>query len=191
MPILVSGPKLSSMQCSDDPHERQHEIRASPTVREQLLAHVPWFVQKVAMLDGVVRIALLGSLTTSKKDPKDIDFIVTVNDDADLEPLARLGRKLKGRTQQFNHGADIFLANPQRKYIGRTCHWKECWAGRRLSCDALNCGKRQYLHDDLRTVTLSEETMSAAIELWPAVESREGLPNDLAEMIRELGVKSD
>jgi hypothetical protein len=95
-----------------------------------------------------------------------MDFLVVVDDDADLEPLARLGRKIKGRAQQINRGADIFLADTQGKYIGRTCSWKQCWPGRRRSCDALNCGKRPYLHDDLMTVTLSNETLRSALELW-------------------------
>ena len=129
------------MRHFEDPLKNPDQLRALATVRAQLLAYLPWFVQNAAKLDGVRRIALLGSITTDKKDPKDIDFLLTVRDDADLEPLARLGRKLKGRTQQFGHGAGIFLADPQGKYIGRTCQWQECRAGIRLSCDALNCGR--------------------------------------------------
>ena len=129
-------------------------------MREQLLSHLPWFVSEVAKLPGVRRIALLGSITTNKQDPKDIDFLVVVDDDVDLEPLALYGRKLKGRAQQMNRGADIFLADPQGKYIGRTCHWKECRPFVRMSCDALHCGRRHYLHDDLNTVALSDTTLS-------------------------------
>ena len=139
---------------------------------------------------GVRKIALLGSITTEKKDPKDIDFLVTVDDEVDLEPLANLGRKLKGRMQQINCGADIFLANGQGKYIGRTCSWRECRLGKRRSCDALNCGRREYLHDDLKTVELSEEAMSQALELWPMLEWREGLPVDLTAVLGELDAQS-
>ena len=121
-------------------------------MRDQLLSHLPWFVSAVVKLPGVRRIALLGSITTAKRNPKDIDFLVVVDEDVDLEPLARLGRKIKGRTQQMNRGADIFLADVQGRYIGRTCSWKECRPGKRMSCDALNCGKRQYLHDDLKAL---------------------------------------
>jgi hypothetical protein len=100
--------------------------------------------------------------------------------------LARLGRKLQGRTQQIDHGADIFLANVRGGYIGRTCHWKECRPGIRVDCDALNCGKRHYLHDDLKTISLSEEVIRTSLELWPALERREGTPMDLAAVISEL-----
>lgn len=125
-------------------------------------------------------------ITTDKQNPKDIDFLVVVDDDLDLEPLARLGRKIKGRAQQLNRGADIFLADVQGRYIGRTCSWKRCGAGIRRSCDALNCGKRHYLHDDLETVTLSEGTVRAALVLWPSLERRVGLPDDLKEILKQL-----
>jgi predicted nucleotidyltransferase len=155
-------------------------------MREQLLSYLPWFVSAVAKLSGIRRVALLGSITTTKPDPKDIDFLVVVDDDVDLEPLARLGRKLKGRTQQLNRGADMFLADAQGRYIGRTCSWRECGPGIRRSCDALNCGKRHYLHDDLRTVTLSDETVRTGLELWPSLEHRAELPDDLEKILRQL-----
>ena len=155
-------------------------------MREQLLSHLPWFVSAVTKLPGVRRVALLGSITTNKQNPKDIDFLVVVDDDADLEPLARLGRKIKGRTQQMNRGADIFLADVQGRYIGRTCSWRECAPGIRRSCDAFNCGKRHYLHDDLEALTLSQETVRSALELWPSLERRVGLPDDLEKILKQL-----
>ena len=155
-------------------------------MRQQLLSHLPWFVSAVAKLPGIRRIALLGSITTHKQNPKDIDFLVVVDGDVDLEPLARLGRKIKGRAQQMNRGADIFLADAQGRYIGRMCSWKTCGPGIRRSCDALNCGKRHYLHDDLKAVTLSQETVRTALELWPSLERRVGLPDDLEKLLRQL-----
>ena len=155
-------------------------------MRQQLLSHLPWFVSAVTKLPGIRRIALLGSITTHKQNPKDIDFLVVVDDDVDLEPLARLGRKIKGRAQQMNRGADIFLADAQGRYLGRTCSWKTCGPGIRRSCDALNCGKRHYLHDDLKAVTLSQETVRTALELWPSLERRVGLPDDLEKLLKQL-----
>jgi predicted nucleotidyltransferase len=96
------------------------------TVRDELLAEVCRFVERARDCPGVRRIALIGSLATAKKDPKDADVLVTVDDDADLTPLAALGRKLKGRAQSRNKGADIFFADLAGDYIGRLCHWREC-----------------------------------------------------------------
>jgi hypothetical protein len=155
-------------------------------MRQQLLSEILWFVPAVARLPGVQRIALLGSLTTEKKDPKDIDFLVVVDDDISLEPLAKIGRKVKGHAQQLNRGADIFLANARGHYIGRTCHWRQCGPGIRRSCDALHCGRRHYLHDDLEAVTLSDETVRSGVELWPVVARRAGLPDDVEKVLEQL-----
>lgn len=154
--------------------------------RERLLAHILWFVPAVAKVPGVRWIGLLGSMLTYKKNPKDIDFVVMVEDDADLEPLARLGRRVKGRAQQINRGADIFLVNLERRYIGRTCSWKQCGFGVRRSCDALNCGRRHYLHDDMKSVRLSEEAITGVFELWPRIEVSAGLPEDVRDVVEQL-----
>ena len=95
-----------------------------PPIRAHLLAGALLFVQAAGGLPGVSRIALIGSLAIAKANPKDIDLLVTVADDADLTQLAALGRKLQGHAQGRNAGADIFLADPHGAYIGRTCHWK-------------------------------------------------------------------
>ena len=99
------------------------------STRMFLLAEVRHFVERARGCPGVRRIALVGSLVTDKEDPKDADVLVEVDDDADLTALAAAGRKLKGRAQSRNKGADIFLADPSGNYIGRTCHWRECYPG--------------------------------------------------------------
>jgi hypothetical protein len=41
-------------------------------------------------------------------------------------------------------------------------------AGLRQSCDALHCGQRPYLHDDLNTLRLSTALIATPpLELWP------------------------
>lgn len=105
---------------------------------------------------------------------------MTVTDEADLTPLAALGRKLKGRAQGMNLGADIFLCDPRGSYLGRTCHWKECGPGIRASCDALHCGRRHYLYDDFADIKLDRSLIVAPpVELWPAFVARVPLPEDL------------
>jgi hypothetical protein len=125
---------------------------------------------------------------TTKANPKDADVLVTVDDDADLTPLATAGRQLMGRAQNRNHGVDIFLADPANRYIGRICQWRECRLGARQSCDAHHCGRRQYLHDDLETVTLSAALVqSPPLELWPKVVRRRSIPDDIEmQILRHL-----
>jgi predicted nucleotidyltransferase len=151
-----------------------------PTARERLLAEALAFVRAASQLSGVTRIALIGSLTTEEPDPKDADLLVTVADDTDLTPLATLGRKLQGHAQSFARGGEVFLADPQGHYLGRTCPWKRCGPGIRISCDALHCGRRPYLHDDLETIRLDEVLVVAPpIELWPQVVTRVSVPGDV------------
>jgi hypothetical protein len=155
---------------------------STPSTRARLIAEVLTFVRAASQLPGVLRIALIGSLTTDEPDPKDADMLVTVTDDADLRPLATLGRKLAGHAQGFNRGGDVFLANPRGYYLGRTCPWRDCRPGIRLSCDALHCGQRPYLHDDLATIKLDQHLIAAPpLELWPQVVARVPIPQDVEQ----------
>jgi hypothetical protein len=161
---------------------------AEPSVRDRLLAEALAFVRPANQLPGVTRIALIGSLTTEEPDPKDADLLVAVTDDMDLAPLATLGRRLQGHAQSLGRGGEVFLADPQGHHLGRTCPWKRCGPGIRISCDALHCGRRPYLHDDLEVVRLDEGLVVAPpIELWPQVMARVPVPEDVErELLRPL-----
>jgi hypothetical protein len=52
--------------------------------RARLIAEVLAFVETVQRLPGVSRIALIGSITTRKADPKDADLLLTVTEDTEL-----------------------------------------------------------------------------------------------------------
>ena len=111
-------------------------------------------------------------------------MLVTVTETGDLGPLAKLGRRLQGRAQGFNRGGDIFLADPEGNYLGRTCAWKDCRPGVRQSCDALHCGRRHYLHDDLQSVALDRTLVAAPpLELWPQIVPRVAVPPDVDELL--------
>ncbi len=150
-----------------DKQLRAHIAALLPPIRAHLLAGVLAFTQAACRLPGVARIALIGSLTTGKPEPKDADMLVTVIDDVDLTLLAAQGRKLLGHCQSRGRGADVFLANPGGDYLGRLCPWKRCGPGIRASCDALHCGRRLYLHDDLDAIRLPPSLIAEPpIELW-------------------------
>lgn len=159
-----------------------------PPLRRLMFAEVQWFVRLARDLPGVTRIALIGSLATDKEFPKDIDMLVTVTDDCDLAPLAQLGRQLSGHMQAHQSGADVFLADPDGHYLGRTCQWKRCGPGIRLSCDALNCGARHYLHDDFTSVRLNKKLIAnPPVVLWPQVAVVDNVPADVrTELVDQL-----
>jgi hypothetical protein len=155
-----------------------------PPIRAHLLIGVLAFTQAACRTRGVTRIALIGSLATEKPNPKDADMLVTIADDADLTLLAAQGRKLRGHAQTRNHGGEVFLANPQGDYLGRTCAWKLCAPGVRMSCDAQHCGWRPYLHDDLGAVKLRKALIAKPpIVLWPEIITHVIVPKDVEALL--------
>jgi hypothetical protein len=171
-----------------EPIVEESEYPEKPTDRDLCLEEALAFVHQAILMRGVARIALLGSLTTSKPDPNDVDLLVTVADDMDLEPLAGAARRLFGHLQQHRLGSDVFLADPQGHYLGRTCPWKVCAPGVRMSCDARHCGRRPYLHDDWDAVRLEDAVVRRPpIVLWPHVIARVPLPEDVEQaLVRPL-----
>jgi hypothetical protein len=166
---------------AEEPEEREPEV---PSNRDLCLAEALAFVQQAIQMPGVERIALLGSLTTDKPDPKDVDLLVTVADIMDLKPLADAARRLAGHLQRDRLGADVFLADPQGRYLGRTCPWKVCAPGVRMRCDARHCGRRPYLHDDWDAVRLEDaEVRCPPVVLWPHVIARVPLPADVEQAL--------
>ncbi|MCV2366448.1 hypothetical protein LNV23_23735 [Paucibacter sp. DJ1R-11] len=166
---------------SDSPH--QNPPLMAP-LRSFLLDAVLQFTCQAQRLPGVLRIALIGSLTTPKQDPKDADVLVTVEPTLDLTKLARLGRQLKGTGQTRSSGADIFLAHPEQQYIGRICGWRECRFGVRLACRAGHCGRREYLNDDLHVVNLGTQLIAhPPVELWPVVVCHQSVPVDVTQRL--------
>jgi hypothetical protein len=165
---------------------RRHRSRdPSPTVvepRRPLLLWAYSFVRAACLCPGVRRIALLGSMTTAKAIPKDVDLLVTIGQMMDLTQLARSGRRLKGLAQTINLGADIFLADTVGDYLGRICHYRECHP--RAACRAQHCGLRAHLNDDLHVVTLSKDLIaSPPVEVWPKVVRRLTVPADVEEIL--------
>jgi hypothetical protein len=148
--------------------------------RRHLLAGAAAFVNRVKQLKGVTRIALIGSITTPKRSPNNINIVLTITSEDIVPDIAAAGRKLKGHAQQLNRGADIFLADSTGRYLGRTCPWRECGPGIRSRCQAQHCGG--HLYDDLHILTLKHDTITAPpIEIWPKVVVRTDVPKDVLE----------
>jgi len=145
------------------------------------------FIRTAHRFAGVQEIAVVGSITTAKPNPKDFDILLVVVDDADLAPIAAAARRLQGHAESVNFGADVLLANTTREYIGRTCHWKDCRPGVRMACDALHCGHRPHLHDDLETIRLEAAVVqSPPVTVWPKIIRRGPLSADLEELLANL-----
>jgi len=150
--------------------------------RTPLLSLAAEYVRRIRGLDGILRIALVGSLCTRKARPKDIDLLLSLRPGMDLATLARLSRSLKGATQSISSGADIFLEEEGR-YIGRICGYRECHP--RVRCLALHCGGRPHLNDDLENVRLDDSLIAdPPLVLWPEWKARPGVPEDALNILR-------
>ncbi|MDC0936308.1 UPF0158 family protein [Pirellulales bacterium] len=157
-----------------------------PDLRDAMFTEVRQFVRSARTIDGVERIALIGSLAQNKEFPKDIDLLVTVADGCDLAMLATLGRKLSGHMNSCQAGADVFLASDDGKYIGRTCPWRHCDPGVRTSCDALHCGRRPYLHDDFESIRLNDDLIAhPPVVLWPDTLAVSSVPSDVRQQLTD------
>jgi hypothetical protein len=156
-----------------------------PEPRAFLLAEVLAFVRAASTCAGVRRIALVGSLATDKPIPKDADVLVTLDEGLDLAELAPIARRLKGRCNSINRAADTFLCEPDGRYIGRVCGYRECHP--RAACIALSCGRpgqRNHLNDDLQDVTLSQALIQdPPLVLWPKVVRRGVVPADVEAIL--------
>ncbi|KRA61373.1 hypothetical protein ASD89_05060 [Caulobacter sp. Root656] len=140
------------------------------------------FVREARSCPEVLRIALVGSISTSKPIPKDVDLLVTLADHTDLTSLAQGARRLKGRAGAINLGADIFLCDGGGRYLGRVCGFRECHP--RTACEGLQCGSGRRLKDDLHAVTLDRSLILAPpIELWPVVKRRVAVPDDVERLL--------
>lgn len=152
-------------------------------IREFLLAEAMRFIRAARELDGVTRIAFVGSILTDKPDPKDIDLLVTITDTVDVRTLARLGRRLKGTAQTRNHGADIFLASPNHRYLGRTCSYRECHP--RSACQGTRCDGG-FVNTDLHIVELATTLVARpGLIVWPRFEAHVPPPADVEDALRQ------
>ncbi|MGE5805431.1 MAG: hypothetical protein ACM34M_06525 [Ignavibacteria bacterium] len=150
--------------------------------RENLIQLVLDFVIACRKIESIQRIAIIGSLLSEKKKPKDVDLLLNIPDDLELTKLAKISRTLQGKSGSIGGGADIFLANSNNEYIGRACIWKDCRFGARIRCDAINCGKRKYLHDDLNAITLKRELIdNPSLILFPSIIRNVPIPIDVEE----------
>jgi hypothetical protein len=158
-----------------------------PAVRPTLLAEAAAFVGAASRLPGVRRIALVGSIATDKAFPKDVDLLVTVDDEADLDPLGNAGPPADGATPEHRAGSGRrrVPGRSSRPLPGPNVSLKRCGPGIRVSCDAEHCGRRASLHDDLQTVRLPHTTVaSPPVEVWPRpILHAAGVAHDVREFL--------
>jgi hypothetical protein len=150
------------------------------TDRGALLLAAKWFVDRAKNLEPVKQIALVGSICTDKRNPKDIDIVLTIAAGADIAPLSKLKRQMQGRIQRGLLGADVFLVE-EGQYIGRPCRFREPHP--RVACAHadLRCSlDRAFLCDTSATFTLKDKLLaSPPIVLYPEFQTNVSVPADV------------
>ncbi|MCK6695783.1 MAG: hypothetical protein L6Q97_27220 [Thermoanaerobaculia bacterium] len=161
-----------------------YTARPRPNYRPAFIENALWFAEAAARREGVLRIALLGSITTPKPHPKDVDLLVMLKTGTPFKPISDLARKLSGKQMSVgdSSGADVFLVNEKGEYLGRTCHYRECHY--RARCEGQHCGPDSYLCDDFHIFQLRTEfIVRPPVELYPRMIVRAPLPPDLQEAL--------
>lgn len=98
------------------------------------------FAERVQLLPTVQEVVLCGSMATLDPYPLDLDLAVVVSSLEELPQIARRARQMSC----YYHGWEVFVFTPDRRYLGRLCHRKDC-PTTTTCCEAPDCGKIPYL----------------------------------------------
>jgi len=173
----------------------QHET----SDREHLLAAAQWFIAEAAKLESVEQIALVGSLCTEQKKPRDLDLLVTVKPGSSIKALGKLKRKLQGKISRGSMGSDVFIAEdgpgaPKPsgeggRYIGRACQYREPWLRADCMARKLRCADgREFLCDTSANFRLDQEVIdNPPVILWPEVKQNVEVPADVQKLMAAIG----
>lgn len=142
---------ISEQLAQEEKHnqERRHRFREAAKK----------FVAKAAALSSVQEVALCGSMVTEDPYPNDIDLAIVIESFADLSAIARAARQISSTY----HGWEVFVFSPDRTYLGRICHRKEC-PTQTARCDKIDCGRTPYVGN------LHDFDFDAALFLAPPIE---------------------
>ena len=155
--------------------------------RQHLLAAAQWFVTEAAKLESVEQIALVGSLCTDQKKPRDLDLLVTVKPGSSIKALGKLKRKLQGKISRGSMGSDVFIAEDGR-YIGRACQYREPWPRADCMARKLRCADgREFLCDTSANFSLDQHLIdNPPVILWPEVKQNADVPADVWKLLAAI-----
>ena len=97
--LLIAWCRENRVVFEDDLHVGPQEYETSD--RDHLLVAAKWFVEEAAKLEGIEKVALVGSLCTEQRKPRDLDLLVFVSAGASVKSLAKLRRGLQGNQRNL------------------------------------------------------------------------------------------
>jgi len=183
--VLIAWCLDSNVEYEDNLHigPPQHET----TDRQHLLAAAQWFVTEAPKLESVEQIALVGSLCTDQKKPRDLDLLVTVKPGSPIKALGKLKRKLQGKISRGSMGSDVFIVEGGC-CIGRACQYREPWPRADCMARKLRCADgRESLCDTSANFSLDQHIIdNPPVILWPEVKQNADVPADVQELLAAI-----
>lgn len=188
--VLIEWCRENDAEFEDDLHIGPSKHATSD--RAHLLGAAKWFVGEAAKLEEVERIALVGSLCTDQRKPRDMDLLVTISPGSSLTRIAKLKRKLQGRISRSSMGSDVFIAENGR-YIGRACQYRDSWPRVECSKSRLRCAEgRPGLCDTSANFSLDQKVVDRpSVILWPEAKEYTEVPADVHEFVSGLSTVSN
>ena|GEM_PF-3594043 len=178
--------------CRDHNVEYEDNLHIGPpkhetSDRQHLLAAAHWFVTEASTLEEVNQIALVGSLCTEQKKPRDLDLLVTVSPGSSIKTLGKLKRKLQGKISRGSMGSDVFIAEDGH-YIGRACQYREPWPRADCMARKLRCADgREFLCDTSANFSLDQNVIDhPPVILWPEVKQNAEVPADVQKLLAAI-----
>jgi len=183
--LLIAWCRENDVEYEDNLHigPPQHET----SDREHLLAAAQWFVDEVAKLEDVEQVALVGSLCSDQRKPRDLDLLVTTKPGASIKALAKLKRSLQGKISRGSMGSDVFIAEGGH-YIGRACQYREPWPRADCMARKLRCADgREFLCDTSANFSLDQHIIdNPPVILWPEVKQNADVPGDVRKLLAAI-----
>ena len=183
--LLIGWCRENNVEYEDNLHigPPQHET----SDREHLLNAAKWFMEEASRLEEVDQVALVGSLCTAQKKPRDLDLLVTVSPGSSIKALGKLKRKLQGKISRGSMGSDVFIAEGGR-YIGRACQYREPWPRADCMARKLRCADgREFLCDTSANFSLDQDVIdNPPVILWPEVKQNADVPADVQKLLAAI-----
>lgn len=108
--------------------------------RKRLLLAAQEFAEKVKGIPGVCEVVLCGSMVTEDPYPNDVDLAIVIESLENLPKIAKCARQISSTY----HGWEVFVFKPDRSYVGRICHRRDC-PTQTARCENADCGQTPFL----------------------------------------------
>ena len=98
------------------------------------------FIKKASVLQGVLEIAIVGSVAGGDPHPNDLDISLVADNLDELVQISKCARQMS----KYYHGWEVFLFDKNLMPLGRICHRRQC-PSQSIDCCVPGCGNPPHL----------------------------------------------